>query len=189
MSISLTRVWITAALPSGFSARSEDTGQGVVLFIKGGFGIGRLVLPPSSALSVRHGRVHLGVSAHLSGGLLACSQRVHYRLHRCFTTLSGFAVSGFRLVGRGYRVAAVASRRCLVLELGWSGKRAVPLPLNVNLRILTRYTFELHSLDKGALRSLSRRVRQLRPPNAYTQKGIFMDAESVKPKQGKASQY
>ena len=177
------------ALPPGFSAQPSATGRGDALFLKGGFGIGRLALPPSSVLRAQRGQLELGVRVGQEGGLLVFSQKVHARLNKCVATLAGFSVSGFKLVGRGYRVTAFAGRRCLVLELGWSGKKAVPLPLSVNLRIITRYTFELHGLDRGAVRSISRRIRQLRPPNAYTQKGIFVDAEVLRPKQGKASQY
>ena len=92
-------------------------------------------------------------------------------------------------MGRGYKVTSSPTSRSIALELGFTNKKVIPLPADINVRVLSRYTFELISLNASYLKTFAKKIRDLRPPNPYTSKGIFLDNETITPKQGKATQY
>lgn len=79
--------------------------------------------------------------------------------------------------------------RKLFLSIGFSGKKAVPLPAWANVRVSNRYNFDLVSINAPGLRVLSLDIRGLRPPNEYTAKGTILNNEHVSVKPGKKSQY
>jgi large subunit ribosomal protein L6 len=111
------------------------------------------------------------------------------QLFNVFNQLISPAVSSFKLVGRGYKVTRSSNSRKIALELGFTNKKVIPLPSYISVRILNRYAFELISLNASSLKTFAKKIRDLRPPNPYTSKGIFLDNEIVTPKQGKATQY
>jgi len=117
------------------------------------------------------------------------NNNIKKHLFNIFNQLTSPAVSSFKLVGRGYKVTSSPNSRSIALELGFTNKKVIPLPAEINVRILSRYTFELISLNASYLKTFAKRIRDLRPPNPYTSKGIFLDDETITPKQGKATQY
>ena len=106
-----------------------------------------------------------------------------------FNQLSSPKVCSFKLVGRGYKVTSSTSKRSIALELGFTNKKVIPLPSHMNVRVINRYLFELVSINAPYLSTFSKKIRGLRPPNPYTSKGIFLNDETIVPKQGKATQY
>jgi large subunit ribosomal protein L6 len=93
------------------------------------------------------------------------------------------------LVGRGYKITSSKNKRIIALELGFTNKKIIPLPSFINVRVISRYSFELTSLNLPYLRAFAKKIRALRLPNPYTSKGIFLNNETVISKQGKSTQY
>lgn len=110
-------------------------------------------------------------------------------LRNAFQNLTAPSTASLRLVGRGYRVSWSPTTRKIFLSIGFSGKKVVPLPTWVNIRVTNRYNFELVSLNAPGLRVLSLDVRALRSPSEYTAKGTLLNNEQVNKKPGKKSQY
>jgi len=106
-----------------------------------------------------------------------------------FNQLNSPEICSFKLVGRGYKITNSKIQRSIALELGFTNKKIIPLPYFINVRILSRYAFELTSLNTPYLKTFARKIRDLRPPNPYTSKGIFLNNETMVSKQGKATQY
>ena len=77
----------------------------------------------------------------------------------------------------------------MCLELGFTQKKVVSLPKEVNLRVKNRYWFSLTGLNATSLRVLQKQVRLLRPPNAYTDRGVLLNEEKISLKQGKTTQH
>lgn len=166
-------------MPSGFKVRIYARRVGSEVFIQSGLGSARLTIGAPICIQYCAGKLRWDP---VVPGL-------HGRLSGLISRLGAFSVCSFKLVGRGYRVTALRSTRCVVLEIGLSNRAVVSLPSSVNLCITTRYEFELYSLDPAILAETSLRIRQLRPPNTYTSSGIFLNGEAPKRKQGKSSQY
>lgn len=79
--------------------------------------------------------------------------------------------------------------RQLHLEVGYTQKKVIPLPVTINVRVRNRYNFELTGIDTTGLRVLSLDIRSLRSPSNYTGKGILLNKEVINLKQGKKTQY
>lgn len=109
--------------------------------------------------------------------------------YNIFESLTRPNSSHFKLIGRGYKILYSKKNRVIHLELGFTQKKAIPLPVTLNLKPKDRYHFELISLDNSALTVFSKQVRALRPPNCYTAKGTLLNNEVIQVKQGKKSQY
>lgn len=110
-------------------------------------------------------------------------------LFNIFNQLNSPEICSFKLVGRGYKVTSSTNQRSIALELGFTSKKVIPLPSFINVRVLSRYAFELTSLNTSYLKTFARKIRDIRPPNPYTSKGIFLNDEVVVSKQGKSTQY
>ena len=109
--------------------------------------------------------------------------------YNIFESLTRPNFSHFKLIGRGYKILYSKNSRVIHLELGYTQKKVIPLPVTLNLKPKDRYNFELVSLNTASLKVFSQQIRALRPPNCYTAKGTLLNNEVVLVKQGKKSQY
>lgn len=97
--------------------------------------------------------------------------------------------SVFKLIGRGYKVLYSPLKRKIHLEVGYTQKKIIPIPKEVNVLIKDRYNFELCSTSSYVLKNISKKIQSLRPLNVYTGKGIIVNNQKVTLKQGKKTQY
>ena len=89
------------------------------------------------------------------------------------------------LVGVGYRVQQLGEG--LNLEVGFSHSVKIsPLP-GVTLVVEGNNRIHVQGADKQAVGEMAAQIKAVRPPNAYTGKGIRYAGELVRLKPGKAS--
>ncbi|KAJ1841919.1 54S ribosomal protein L6 mitochondrial [Coemansia sp. RSA 2708] len=88
-----------------------------------------------------------------------------------------------RLVGVGYRAAVEQGK--LVLRLGYSHPITVPIPegLSVSAPVPTRVL--ISGLDLQQVKLFAAKVREWKKPEPYNQKGIFVNDETIRKKEGK----
>ena len=179
-------------IPRNIKVSIKNTTQ-VIILIKSKLGLARIAICLPIRLYLKKRQLHWsrlrGKSNRAESYNVSLNNNLKKQLQNVINFLNKPDKSHFRLVGRGYKIINSKTMRSFALELGYSNKKIIPLPSCVNLRILNRYNFELHCLDNSLLRVLSKRVRELRLPNPYTSKGIFLDNERIIQKQGKSVQY
>jgi large subunit ribosomal protein L6 len=98
-----------------------------------------------------------------------------------------------KLVGMGYRIASVnphpthPDQRVVEFQLGRSHLLPFALPSSVAIKVLTKRgtVFRLLSTDLEAMQRVAMGIRQLKPPEAYTGKGVVFWGETVRRKEGK----
>jgi large subunit ribosomal protein L6 len=97
---------------------------------------------------------------------------------------SGHAVT-LKITGVGYRAALAAGGDALTLKLGHSHDCRYALPPAVRAIVPDPTTVTLVGLDKNQVTQVAANVRALRPPGAYTGKGVRREGEVVRLKPGK----
>jgi large subunit ribosomal protein L6 len=88
------------------------------------------------------------------------------------------------LNGLGYRVNKQGST--LNFELGYSNPIAVDVPDELDVELPDETTVEINGVDKEVVGQFAARLRQLRDPDPYNQKGIKYEDETIRQKVGKA---
>lgn len=97
---------------------------------------------------------------------------------------SGFSVK-LKLVGVGFKVAFNQSSRLLRLFLGFSHDIVVLIPKNLSVTVSNDTNFEIFGLDRGVVMQFANEIRSLKKPEPYKGKGIFINDEVIKRKEGK----
>ncbi len=120
-------------------------------------------------------------------------QRMHRALHGLTRTLIANMVIGvtqgfeksLEMVGVGYRVQK--SEDGITLQVGFSHTVEVkPLPATT-IQVEGNNRIIVQGPDKQQVGELAARIRKVRPPNAYTGKGIRYAGEYVRVKPGKSA--
>jgi large subunit ribosomal protein L6 len=88
------------------------------------------------------------------------------------------------LNGLGYRVNKQGST--LNFELGYSNPITVDVPDELDVELPDETTVEINGVDKEVVGQFAARLRQLRDPDPYNQKGIKYEDETIRQKVGKA---
>jgi large subunit ribosomal protein L6 len=89
------------------------------------------------------------------------------------------------IVGVGYK--AEAKPGTLQLTLGYSHPVVFPLPQGITAEVEANTVIKLSGMDKELLGQTAARVRMLRKPDAYKNKGIRYRGERLVKKVGKAA--
>ncbi|KAJ2722848.1 54S ribosomal protein L6 mitochondrial [Coemansia sp. Benny D115] len=94
----------------------------------------------------------------------------------------GFSAT-LRFVGVGYRAALEGGK--LVLRLGYSHPVALDIPegLTVTVPVPTRVL--INGMDLQQVKLFAAKVREWKKPEPYNQKGIFINDETIRKKDGK----
>ncbi|KAJ1662922.1 54S ribosomal protein L6 mitochondrial [Coemansia sp. RSA 1813] len=94
----------------------------------------------------------------------------------------GFSAT-LRFVGVGYRAGLESGK--LVLRLGYSHPIAMAIPegLTVSVPVPTRVL--IRGIDLQQVKLFAAKVREWKKPEPYNQKGIFIDDETIRKKDGK----
>ncbi len=139
---------------------------------------------PSMAITIYDGVVKVARES---------DEREHRALHGLTRSLLANMVTGvsqgfqktLELVGVGYR--AHQSGENVVFEVGFSHSvEMTPIP-STNMVVEGNNKVHVHGMDKQLVGELAARIKSIRPPNAYTGKGIRYAGEVVRLKPGKAS--
>lgn len=166
-------------LPPGVKVKWE----GGILFVTGPQGSLQQVMPPRINLEVGDGQIRV-------------QPQDDTRLTRSFwglaRTLAANMVTGvsqgftkvLELVGTGYKVESRGDT--LVFSLGYSMPVEFPLPEGITAKVEKATRIELKGANKELLGQTAAVIRQLRPPDAYKNKGIRLSGEVLRRKVGKS---
>ena len=121
------------------------------------------------------------------------SRKFHHALHGLTRTLISNAITGvtqqyrrtLELMGVGYRVQE--SREGIVLNVGLTHTVEIkPLP-EVAITVEGNNRVHVTGCDKQKVGEVASKIRSVRPPNAYKEKGIKYEGEVIRLKPGKAA--
>ena len=120
-------------------------------------------------------------------------QRQHRALHGLTRTLVANMIEGvdkgyektLELVGVGYR--AHQSGKGISLSVMLSHTVEIQPPPGIELTVEGTNLVHVRGADKQAVGHLAAQVRAVRPPNAYTGKGIRYQGQQIKLKPGKSA--
>ncbi|KAI7854073.1 ribosomal protein L6, alpha-beta domain-containing protein [Circinella umbellata] len=90
-----------------------------------------------------------------------------------------------RLNGVGYRGVLENKDRSLSLKLGYSHPVVMDLPEGVTCTIPQPNRLILHGTDLQVVTEFAAKIQRWRKPEPYNQKGIFINDETIKKKEGK----
>jgi large subunit ribosomal protein L6 len=165
-------------LPAGVTVQAEGTS----LAVKGPKGTLRIPLPPGIQLEKQDG--------HL---LLKRQNDEQAALHGLARSLLANAVRGVTqgferhmdIVGIGYR--AESKGKSVTFTLGYSHAIDFPLPEGIALSVEKQTHLIVSGADKQQVGQVAAKIRALRPPDPYKNKGIRYTGERLKKKVGKAA--
>ena len=122
------------------------------------------------------------------------ANKFHHSLHGLTRSLIANAIVGVSegftksldIMGVGYRCAETG--KGVVLNVGYSHPvETFPEADDVTLEIEGANKIHVHGIDKQKVGQLAARIRRVRPPNAYKEKGIKYSDEVLHFKPGKAA--
>jgi large subunit ribosomal protein L6 len=165
-------------LPAGVKVETENG----VLTVSGKNGRLARPIPAKVAVEVKDGTATVVLLDKNAGNL--------YGMYR--TLLANMVqgvTDGFQrileIVGVGYK--AESKGGALHLALGYSHPVVFPLPEGVTARVESNTVIKLSGFDKELLGETAARVRNLRKPDVYKNKGIRYRGERLIKKVGKAA--
>jgi len=120
-------------------------------------------------------------------------RKFHHSLHGLTRSLIANAIIGvtegysktLELMGVGYRVQQTDDG--ITLNVGYSHPVEVHPIEGVTLEVEGNNRVHVRGLDKQKVGALAARIRKVRPPNAYKEKGIKYSGEALHFKPGKAA--
>ncbi len=120
-------------------------------------------------------------------------RKFHHALHGLTRSLIANAVQGvtegytktLELMGVGYRVQQDGPG--IVLSVGFSHTVEIYPPEGVTMEVEGNNRVHVRGIDKQKVGALAAKVRKVRPPNAYKEKGIKYQGEELHFKPGKAA--
>ena len=156
--------------------------EGASLVVKGPKGSLRIALPAGILLEKQDGHV-----------LLKRETDEHAALHGLARSLLANAVRGVTtgfekqldIVGIGYR--AESKGKLVTFALGYSHPIEFPLPEGIAVSVEKQTHLTVTGADKQQVGQVAAKIRALRPPDPYKNKGIRYTGERLKKKVGKAA--
>jgi large subunit ribosomal protein L6 len=120
-------------------------------------------------------------------------RKFHHSLHGLTRSLIANAVTGvtegytktLELMGVGYRVQQAGDG--IILNVGYSHQVEVHPDEGVTMEVEGNNRVHIRGVDKQRVGALAAKVRKVRPPNAYKEKGIRYQGEVLHLKPGKAA--
>ena len=88
-----------------------------------------------------------------------------------------------KLVGIGYKASCVEN--FLHLKLGYTHEQKIRIPNGIQVSVVNGTKVILKGIDYPQITSLAAKIRELRKPEPYNGKGIFVGNEKIKLKEGK----
>ncbi len=123
----------------------------------------------------------------------ASDERHHRALHGLTRSLIANMVAGvsqgfsksLELVGVGYRVQQTG--KGITLNVMYSHPVQIQPPDGITIQVEGNNRIHVRGIDKQKVGQLAAQIRKVRPPNAYTGKGIRYLGEQVRLKPGKSA--
>ena len=120
-------------------------------------------------------------------------RKFHHALHGLTRSLIANAVTGvtdgysrtMELMGVGYRVQAAGDG--VILNVGYSHPVEIHPPDGVTMEVEGNNRIHIRGIDKQKVGQLAARIRKVRPPNSYKEKGIRYQGEVLRFKPGKSA--
>ena len=167
-------------IPSGVDVQIEFDG----VTVKGPRGTLVQKYHPEVKVSVSDGQV---LVERLS------ERKFHHALHGLTRSLISNAITGvtdgytktLELMGVGYRVQEAGDG--IILNVGYSHPVEIHPEEGVTMEVEGNNRVHVRGIDKQKVGSLAAKVRKVRPPNAYKEKGIRYQGEIMRFKPGKAA--
>lgn len=137
-----------------------------------------------------------GITAEVEDGELVLSRRDDSKeqrsQHGLMRSLAKNLVKGvgegftktLEINGLGYRVNKQGST--LTLELGYSNPIQVEIPDEVDVEVPNNTTIKVSGINKEDVGQFASRLRHMREPDPYNQKGVKYEDETIRQKVGKA---
>ena len=121
------------------------------------------------------------------------ARKFHHSLHGLTRSLVANAITGvndgyrktLELMGVGYRVQQAGDG--VILNVGYSHPVEIHPEEGVTMEVEGNNRVHIRGIDKQKVGALAAKVRQVRPPNAYKEKGIRYQGEVLHFKPGKAA--
>jgi large subunit ribosomal protein L6 len=136
-----------------------------------------------------------GVKFHFGEGVLTASRSSDEdaAVHGLARSLAANAVMGvtqgfarhLEIVGVGYR--AQVTGRVVVFSLGYSHLIEFLMPEGIEIKVEKQTAIAVSGIDKQLVCQTAAKIRALRPPDPYKNKGIRYAGERLRKKEGKAS--
>ena len=171
---------VPVAIPAGVTVESKDG----ILTVTGKKGTLSRPIPDKVRVEVRDGQA---VVALEPGGE---SARNLYGLYRTLVAnmVKGVA-EGFtktlEIVGVGYK--AEIKQDAIQMALGYSHPVIFPLPKGISAQVEANTVIKVSGADKELVGLIAAKIRSLRRPDVYKQKGIRYRGERLLKKVGKAA--
>ena len=136
-----------------------------------------------------------GIEFNLEEGLLGASRSGEDRaaVHGLARSLAANAVTGvtqgftrsLEIVGVGYR--AQVKGRVVIFSLGYSHAIEMLMPEGIEITVEKQTALTVLGIDKQLVGQTAAKIRALRPPDPYKNKGVRYVGERLRKKEGKAS--
>ena len=136
-----------------------------------------------------------GIKFHLEEGVLTAlrSSDEAAAAHGLARSLAANAVMGvtqgftrhLEIVGVGYR--AQVAGRVVVFSLGFSHAIELLMPEGIEIKVEKQTAITVSGIDKQLVGQTAAKIRALRPPDPYKNKGVRYAGERLRKKEGKAS--
>jgi large subunit ribosomal protein L6 len=166
------------AIPGGVKV---EVGNGE-LTVTGKKGTIRRPLPGRVTVEVQGGTATVAVSDDGARNLFGMYRTLLSNMVQGVTV--GYAKT-LEIVGIGYKAEKKA--RALQLSLGFSHSVAFPLPEGIDAELESPTVIRVTGTDKELVGETAARLRRLRPPDVYKNKGIRYRGERLIKKVGKAA--
>ena len=165
-------------VPKGVSVQAE----GPSLVVRGPKGSLRILLPNGIQLEKRDGHLLLKREADEQAALHGLARSLLANGVRGVT--EGFQ-KPLDIVGIGYR--AETKGNSVTFTLGYSHPIDFPVPDGITISVEKQTHLVVRGADKQLVGHVAAKIRSLRPPDPYKNKGIRYTGERLKKKVGKAA--
>ncbi|HEX9205195.1 MAG TPA: 50S ribosomal protein L6 [Candidatus Deferrimicrobiaceae bacterium] len=166
------------AIPAGVKVEVE----GGELTVTGKKGVIRRPIPGKISVEVKGGSATVAVSDDGARNLFGMYRTLLSNMVQGVT--EGYTKT-LEIVGVGYKAEKKA--RALTLTLGYSHPVAFPLPEGIDADLESPTVIKVTGTDKELVGETAARIRRLRSPDVYKNKGIRYRGERLIKKVGKAA--
>lgn len=90
-----------------------------------------------------------------------------------------------KLVGVGYKASLNSSGDILSLKVGYCHSIDLKIPFNLTVAVPNPTKIIVKGINWQKVKEFAAKIRSHRPPEPYNGKGIFVDDETIKLKEGK----
>ena len=151
--------------------------------IKGPLGQLHWGLVDGVSVEVKDDQIHVGRNGDIAR-VKALHGLTRMEIHNLVEGVTKGYERILELTGVGYR--AQVDGQTLTLNVGFAHPVSVPIPQGIQVAVDKQTVVSLKGIDKRLVTQVAANIRNVRPPDAYKQKGIKYSGEVLIKKAGKA---